>query len=61
MKRKIIELIEIFRIAFGLVFALFAGYVLKDDLVLSFLLLLVGVGFASFRITYEEEKEIEEE
>ena len=57
MDKGLIELIDLFRIVFGILFAFFAGYVLENDFKLAFLLLLVGIGFLSFHITPVEKKE----
>lgn len=56
MKREFVEVIEMFRIVFGVLFAFFSGIVLQTNFILSFLLLMIGLGFFLFRIEYTEEK-----
>jgi len=60
MRKELIETFNAFRIAIGAVLSLLAGYMLDDDLILAFLLFLIGVGFLSVRIDAIK-KEREEE
>ena len=60
MRKETIETLNAFRIALGVVFSVLAGYVLDDDMILAFLLLLIGVGFLSFRIDATEKEVFEE-
>jgi len=59
MKKETIalELSELFRIVFGILFVFFSGYVLVNEFVLSYLFLLIGIGFLSLRFEYSEKKE----
>ena len=59
MIKETIDLLNVFRIALGAVFSLLAGYVLEDDMILAFLLLLIGIGFLSLRIDAIEKEAFE--
>jgi len=60
MRKELIETFNAFRIAIGAVLSVLAGYMLDDDPRLAFLLLMIGLGFLSFRndaIKKEREEE----
>ena len=60
MRKETIESLNVFRIALGAVFCLLAGCVLYDEMILAFLLLLIGIGFLSGRIEAVESEAFQE-